>query len=152
IEVRLLSRRETVDGCSHLGWGEAQVGHDGACSGNLALRNSAVRLRNVSHRAERRPEELLAYSSRVGIVAQPRVVRIGGIFIELVTQQHTDGGPDRPAREQPDSSAYDFSGEFHPLYRQWAEIACGNFSGHYSVDRRQKAWFLPATPRYSTKL
>jgi hypothetical protein len=27
-----------------------------------------------------------------------------------------------------------------------AEIACGNFSGHYSVDRRQKAWFLPAAP------
>jgi hypothetical protein len=26
-----------------------------------------------------------------------------------------------------------------------AEIACGDFSGHYSVGRRQKAWFLPAT-------
>jgi hypothetical protein len=26
-----------------------------------------------------------------------------------------------------------------------AEIACGNFSGHYFVGRRQKAWFLPAT-------
>jgi len=25
-----------------------------------------------------------------------------------------------------------------------AEIACSNFSGHHSVDRRQKAWFLPA--------
>jgi Domain of unknown function (DUF4266) len=25
-----------------------------------------------------------------------------------------------------------------------AEIACGNFSRHYSVGRRQKAWFLPA--------
>jgi hypothetical protein len=26
-----------------------------------------------------------------------------------------------------------------------AEIAPGNFRGHYSVDRRQKAWFLSAT-------
>jgi hypothetical protein len=25
-----------------------------------------------------------------------------------------------------------------------AEIASSNFSGHHSVDRRQKAWFLPA--------
>jgi hypothetical protein len=25
-----------------------------------------------------------------------------------------------------------------------AEIACGNFGGHYSVGRRQKASFLPA--------
>jgi hypothetical protein len=25
-----------------------------------------------------------------------------------------------------------------------AEIACGNFSGHGFVARRQKAWFLPA--------
>jgi hypothetical protein len=25
-----------------------------------------------------------------------------------------------------------------------AEIACGNFSGHHFVGRRQKAWFLPA--------
>jgi hypothetical protein len=25
-----------------------------------------------------------------------------------------------------------------------AEIACGYFSGHYFVARRQKAWFLPA--------
>jgi hypothetical protein len=25
-----------------------------------------------------------------------------------------------------------------------AEIACGNFSGHYFVAHRQKAWFLPA--------
>jgi hypothetical protein len=25
-----------------------------------------------------------------------------------------------------------------------AEIACGNFSGHHFVVRRQKAWFLPA--------
>jgi hypothetical protein len=27
-----------------------------------------------------------------------------------------------------------------------AEIACGDFSGHYSVARWQKAWFLPAAP------
>jgi hypothetical protein len=27
-----------------------------------------------------------------------------------------------------------------------AEIAYGNFSGHHSVARRQKAWFLPAAP------
>jgi hypothetical protein len=26
------------------------------------------------------------------------------------------------------------------------EITCGNFIGHYSVVREQKAWFLPATP------
>jgi hypothetical protein len=26
-----------------------------------------------------------------------------------------------------------------------AKIACGNFGGHHFVDRRQKAWFLPAT-------
>jgi hypothetical protein len=24
------------------------------------------------------------------------------------------------------------------------EITCGNFIGHYSVAREQKAWFLPA--------
>jgi hypothetical protein len=28
-----------------------------------------------------------------------------------------------------------------------AEIACGDFSGHYFVDRRQKAWLLPAAPK-----
>jgi hypothetical protein len=27
-----------------------------------------------------------------------------------------------------------------------AEIAPGNFRGHYFVARRQKAWFLPAAP------
>jgi hypothetical protein len=27
-----------------------------------------------------------------------------------------------------------------------AEIACGNFSGHYFVARGQKAWFLPGAP------
>jgi hypothetical protein len=27
-----------------------------------------------------------------------------------------------------------------------AEIACGDFGGHYSVDRGQKARLLPATP------
>jgi hypothetical protein len=27
-----------------------------------------------------------------------------------------------------------------------AEIAPGNFRGHYFVGRRQKAWFLPAAP------
>ena len=26
------------------------------------------------------------------------------------------------------------------------EIACGNFHGHYSVDRRQKAWLLRGQP------
>jgi hypothetical protein len=30
------------------------------------------------------------------------------------------------------------------LYFHLAEIACGDFSGHYFVARRQKAWFLPA--------
>jgi hypothetical protein len=34
--------------------------------------------------------------------------------------------------------------QYHILY--WAEIAPGNFSGHYLVDRRQKARFLPAAP------
>jgi hypothetical protein len=27
-----------------------------------------------------------------------------------------------------------------------AEIACGDLGGHYFVDRRQKASFLPAAP------
>jgi hypothetical protein len=33
------------------------------------------------------------------------------------------------------------------LSSQLAEIAPGNFGGHYSVGRRQKAWFLPAAHR-----
>jgi hypothetical protein len=32
-----------------------------------------------------------------------------------------------------------------------AEIAFGNFSRHYSVARRQKAWFLPAAPSQGQK-
>jgi hypothetical protein len=32
------------------------------------------------------------------------------------------------------------------LYFHLAEIACGDFSGHYFVARRQKAWFLSAAP------
>jgi hypothetical protein len=33
-----------------------------------------------------------------------------------------------------------------------AEIACGDFSGHYSVGREQKAWVLLAAPLESRHL
>jgi len=32
---------------------------------------------------------------------------------------------------------------------QLGKIACGDFAGHHFVDRRQKAWFLPATPQFT---
>jgi hypothetical protein len=70
----------------------------------------------VSHRPERSPEELVADRSRIRAVTQARItLRVAGIFVELVAQQHAHGGPDGSSRKQPDGCAYDFPGKFHTL-------------------------------------
>ncbi len=145
VESGELAGGEAGDRLAHLRDIEAQLAHDGARGGDFQLRHAAVGLGEIAHDSEGGAEEALANRSDVFAREQPRLQPVA-VLIELMTEQHTEHGPDRTERDRTQQAAGEFADPFHSHGLASGPKDVAGSKGRYSTKR------MPAPVVYRSEL